>query len=474
MVAYDFYENPLEASTFGFITRWIHRPALRAHVAGENVKRIFDHPYYQELNKTSFLYGPWFPVAPVASDKETIEMSIYWNMDCPKEYIWKIITDWTNASWVLGQPKTELIGEGPVNERIQVRKFSESFSIQVKMLSKNDSNFTVVENIVGLLKFPEVDFDNFYTTMSLHDHEGLDPQTQTRLRYHTRATVARGTYHEARHTLKEDFYGPRIVWYQKYFNCTDGIFTKRALQAVHDLHQVIKASHSAEELKAGISPFWTNSEVDRENLVTSSDEYFRSFNSLTGEPNFKMDIITPVELFVLPDYRVISVEDISSGSLLNTHFLSRIVIYQLNEYGKILSARLYDQSLTNPENNNAYARSIDHYFDILTLRDMERLRQLFVPDPVIEDPVGITPRTFDSVFTNFYTLQKDFKYSRSLAKTFTLGNQVAVVVDAWLLLPNGQSFKAAPIQIFTLNQKYLISHFEAFFRPKNIDFSKMK
>jgi len=333
----------------------------------------------------------------------------------------------------------------------------------------------VVEQIADTLKFPEVDFTSFLTTMTLMDQEGLDPETQTRIRYHTKATLSRGSYYQARETLKKDFYGPRIVWYQKYFNCSTRIFAKRALKSIQDLHQAIKTSNSVETLKAAVTPFWTNSAEDSDHLITSSEEYFNTFKSLTSAPKFQLEISPSIELFVLPDLRVISAEDIWAHSLLDSQILTRIVIYQLNEFGKIISARLYDQSLTKKENYNAYYRAAEYYYDILQQGPIDRLRPLYSKDPVLEDPTGYEkPRTFDSVYTNFYKMQKEFVYKRSAQKSYVLGNQVAYVVDASFVLTNGMKLTAHPIQIYTFNEKFEITHFEAFFRPKEIDFSKLK
>jgi len=342
------------------------------------------------------------------------------------------------------------------------------------MLSKNETSFTVVEEVVEPLKFPNVDYFPYITTISLEDHDDIDPETQTRLRYHTIAKVVRGTRKEGRDALVLDFYGPRIVWYQKYFNCSRGVCAKRALKSVQNLHQAIKTSTTKETLKAAIKPFFNNPEGESQNLITSANSYFNTLNSLTTASSFKLDITYPIDLFVLPDYRVISVEDISSTSLLHAQLLPRIVIYQLDELGKIISARLYDNSLLQSENYNTYSRAVDYYFDIIKLRDIDRVRTLFSPDAVLEDPTGIVPpRTFDSVYSNFYTLQKEFEYNRSAQRSYTKGNQVALVVDANFILPNGFKLTAYPVQIFTLNEKLQITHFEAFFKPTVIDFTKI-
>jgi len=394
-------------------------------------------------------------------------------VDCPKKHVWDIITDWNNASWVLGQPKTshETNEKG---EDIQVRTWANGLVNKVKTISKNETIFTHVVNVVDILPFPDVDYDSFFTTISLGDAPDLDPDTQTRIRYHTKATIIRGTYAQGRDTLKKDFYGPRILWYQKYFNCSHGIFVKRALKSVKDLHQAIRTSTSETTLKASLAPFFINSQGKSENLVTSAEGYLSTLNSLTAASQFKLALSTPIDIFVLPDYRVVSVEDIWSESLLDSQLITRIVIYQLNEFGQIVSARVYDQSLSHPENSNSYSTAIEHYFNIIKFRDIERVRALYAENAVLEDPTGyVPPRTFDSVYSNFYKLQKDFDYKRSPQRTYTLGNQVALVVDATFVLENDFTLKSHPIQIFTLNDKLEITHFEAFFQPKLVDFSKL-
>jgi len=185
-------------------------------------------------------------------------------------------------------------------------------------------------------------------------------------------------------------------------------------------------------------------------------------------------VTTPVEVFVLPDYRVVSVEDILSQSILDSQILTRIVIYQFNEFGQIVSARLYDKSLSHSENKNAYSRAVDYYYEVLKLRDIDRIRTLYTADAILEDPTGfVPPRTFESVYRPFLSVVKDFEFKKSPLRTYTLGDQVVCMADVNIDLSDGVNIKATPIQIFTLNHKLLISHYEAFFVPKVIDFTKI-
>jgi len=171
--------------------------------------------------------------------------------------------------------------------------------------------------------------------------------------------------------------------------------------------------------------------------------------------------------------RVVAVEDIVTTSLLSANVHSRIAIYQLNEFGIIVSARIFDQSVLSEYPASNVVRAAYHYFDVLELNDIEKVRPLYAPDAVLEDPVGLPPRQFDSVYKNFYSLAKSFVYKRSPQRTFVWHNQVALVVDAEFVLVNGNTLQAHPVQVFSFNNHLEITHFEAFFKPLSIDFSKL-
>jgi len=306
----------------------------------------------------------------------------------------------------------------------------------------------------------------------------VDPETQTRIRYHTKATLERGTVEQGRNTLKNDFYGPRIEYYQKYFNRPGPINMKRALHAIEELHKTINSGNILNDKLTQnlVAYFEVEKGVKHEEEGTISS--FESFWRVTvGEGNTKIEVRTLLPCFVLPDLRVISIEDvIITSNFLDVKVHSRIVIYQLNESGKIVTARLFDQSVElNPNKaNNQYLSAADHYFNVLTMRDIEKVRELYAPGAILEDPVGfLPPRTFDSIYTTFYQQQK-FVYHRSPQRTYACGNQVAQLVVANFTLENGNPLTAYPIQILSFDEKGLITRFEALFEPKLELFKHLK
>lgn len=475
VVSYNMYKNPTQPGEFAFIESW-QADALQKHLKGENVQKVFAHPYFNHLKSAQpQLFGPWVEV-PAGASGDTIEMTFYWNVDCPKKKVWDVITDWTNASWVLGAPKTQLIQKPEFpGQEIQRRTWENGQSVDVRMVSKNESSWTVVEETIGGLQFPDVTYATFFVTMSLTD-DGLDPDTQTRIRYHTSATLSRGTFEQGREALKADFYGPRIKYYQGYFNCSRGIFVKRALHSVENLYKTLHANSSlgSEKLRQDLAQYFA-AESDQnhdEGVITSLDSFLRANGENPVGTTIEVKTVFPP--IVLPDLRVVAVEDLVSTGLLKAHVRSRIVIYQLNEFGKITSARLFDQSVANNNSNNNYVNAAYHYYDVLTFNDIEKVRALYTPDAILEDPVGyVPPRKFDSVYSNFYGLAKSFVFTRSPERTYVWKNQVAQFVVSKFVLPNGQELSAYPVQVLSFNERREITHFEAFFQPGAIDFSKL-
>jgi quinol monooxygenase YgiN/ketosteroid isomerase-like protein len=475
-VSYEMYENPTQPGAIGFVEQWRDAAALRAHLTSPLVRGVFDNEYYKTIKVSDAqLFGPWTPVSAEPDAQEELELVFYWTMDCPKKHVWDIITDWTSAAWVLGSPKTELVPvpkEVCVDQRVQRRTFGagdHARHIDVCMISKDDATFTTVQETVNGLVFPTVEYDKFFVTLSLDSH-GVDPDTQSRMRYHTRATMKRGTFAQGRSTLKDDFYGPRIAFYQRYFNCTGPTQYKRAQASIEKLHAALATVRTAPNavnattLADAAAPFFA---------TTALRDQFVAATPIVANAR-SVDVKLAQPLVTLPDLRVIAVEDVISTSTLEARTHSRIAIYQLDALGAVVSWRVFDE-LAALHASSPVVRAIDNYFDVITKGDIEKVRPLYAADAVLEDPTGfMPPRTFDSVYTNFYTVARSFVYKRSPRRTYVLGRQVAQVVDAeFVLAANGKTLRSAPVQVFTLDDSLKITHFEAFFKPSVIDFSKL-
>jgi len=157
------------------------------------------------------------------------------------------------------------------------------------------------------------------------------------------------------------------------------------------------------------------------------------------------------------------VEDIFTTSILHATSLSRIVIYQFNEFGKIISARIFDHNSAH-NSDSPYLRAVSHYYHVIKQGKIEKVAALYSRDAVMEDPVGAPPRNISSVFESFYKFQKSFVLKRSSERTFVSGNQVAQLVNAEFHLKDGKTLNRTPIHIFTLDDDLEITHFEAFYQ----------
>eukprot|EP00172_Hildenbrandia_rubra_P000887 Plantae.Rhodophyta-Hildenbrandia_rubra.ctg15012.p1 GENE.Plantae.Rhodophyta-Hildenbrandia_rubra.ctg15012~~Plantae.Rhodophyta-Hildenbrandia_rubra.ctg15012.p1 ORF type:complete len:577 (+),score=62.87 Plantae.Rhodophyta-Hildenbrandia_rubra.ctg15012:226-1956(+) len=484
---YRMFTDPTKPGLIGFVEGWASTAALQEHLQSETVRQTFDHQYYKELVAApTLLMGPWVQV-PDKLDGEEIEMVFYWTMSCPKKHIWDIITNWTDASWVHGDPKTTIVPldengkpmsdeaakkkgyvdpEGGLGPVVQRRTWANGLFVDVRMLSKDEANFTTVQETLSSLVFPTVVFDKFFVTLSL-DSEGLDPDLESRMRYHVRATLKNGTFDDARNTLKNDFYGPRIEFYKKYFNCSEGVLMRRAENTTGVLYSSLK------DLGKGtlIAPLFE---------TKSLAEDYRTGILGTGaiDDSAVIDVKNPVPYFATPDLRVVAVEDVTVTSISGTSVRPRIVIYNLNEWGYIVSTRIFDELALGTAEGVAgkLVKATDKYFETLKLRDIEKMRPLYSKEAVLEDPVSFAPpRTFDSVYSNFYKLATSYAYNRYRSRTFVdvKNRQTAQLVDASLLLASGDKLKTYPVQVFTFDSDEKISRFEAFFRPTTIDFSKL-
>lgn len=482
---YEMFTNPVKPGQLGFVEKYADLAALDTHLKSEHVTSVFTHQYYKELKaQEPMLGGPWVPVAPKAGDDEEVEMVFYWTMDCPKAHIWDIITNWTDASWVKGNPTATIVPLGddgmPMSEEdaanagevdldgglgpvVQRRTWPNGYYLDVRMLTKDRSNFTTVQQTLSSLVFPKVAFDKFYVTLTL-DSEGLDDDTQARMRYHTRATLKTGTFDDARETLKSDFYGPRIEFYQQYFNCSKGIQVKRAETGLKSLHEAMQTPDD----KDAIATKFADPAVGQ--------EFFDdTFEEVELDSSSKVSVYMPVKPVAMPDLRVMAVEDISVTSLSGATMISRIVIYQFDAWGRVVSTRVFDD-MGKGGKARRLMRATNNYFKALETKSIKQVRKKYADDAVLEDPVGFfAPRTFDSVYEAFYKLATKFEYKRSKARTFVdvESMQTAQVVDASFELASGGELKASPVQVLTFNRWMKITHFEAFFTPTVVDFSKL-
>ncbi len=521
-VNYAMYTNPISPGVIGFTERYVNQDALQAHLATDHVTSTFSHEYYRTLRSAPpQLFGPWKEVPAEGAVDEEIEMVFYWDMNCTKQHIWDIITKWDDASWVKdvvntsvvplrldGKPMTdeEAREHGPVaidgglGNVVQRRTFSNGFALDVRMLERNDTSFVTVQETVTPLVFPGVKFDKFFVTISLHT-DGVDADIQTRLRYHVRATLLEGTNEMARQTLKNDFYGPRIDFYQQYFNCSAAVNIKTAKNAISSLHALL----TDRDRNTAVPAMFIN--------VDDGLEYLRAtFGDDMPSESASVRITTPVKPVVVPDLRAMVVEDIIVQTLGGTVVRPRIVLYQLDPWGRIVSAKIYDNSVAacgdvlppqKSTSNSWWIRALhaigtlpleacrakcagkdlidatNHYYEVLKTRDLSQIRALYTDDPELHDPVGFLPaRAFESVYRNFKSIVDKYSYTRYPARTFVHAEsrQTVQLVDAVFDCVTGGLgvFTAQPIQLLTFDEKLKIRKFEAFFVPRVLDFAKIE
>ncbi len=522
-INYAMYKNPNAPGLFGFTEKYVNVNALQTHLSSNHVTSIFSHEYYRILRSAPpQLFGPWTEVAPEGCvDEEEIEMVFYWNMNCTRQHIWDIITKWDNASWAKGVVNTTVVPlrpdgtpmtdeearehgpmdiNGGLGNVVQRRTFSNGFVLDVRMLKRNDTTFVTVQETVTPLVFPGVKFDKFVVTISLLT-DGVDGDVQTRLRYHVRATLLEGTTELARQTLKDDFYGPRIDYYQQYFNCPTGVNIKTAQNAVSSLHAEL-AAHSRDTT---VPAMFINREDGLKYLHAT-------FGDDMPPKNVSVRISTPVRPVVVPDLRAMVVEDVEVQTLGGTAVWARIVLYQLDAGGRIISATVYDHPVTScgdvlppltftsnswwvqamhasiipPERSprvgcsgKEFIDATNRYFEVLKTRDLTQIRRLFAVEPELHDPVGFEPnRTLESVYRNFATVIDGFVYTRYPSRTFVHAERRETVqlIDAVF---DGTTrglgvFRAQPVQVLTFDDSLKIRKLEAYFVPRVLNFSNLE
>ncbi len=522
-INYVMYTNPNAPGVIGVTDRYVNSDALQTHLSADHVTSIFGHEYYRTLRAAPLqLFGPWNEVPPEECvGEEEIEMVFYWDMNCTRQHVWDIITKWDDASWVKDVVNTTIAPlhpdgipmsdkkarecspvdiDGGLGNVVQRRMFRNGASLDVRMVERNDTSFVTVQETVTPLVFPGVKFDKFFVTISLHT-DGVDADIQTRLRYHVRATLLEGTNALARRTLKNDFYGPRIDFYQQYFNCSTGVNIKTAQSAIASLHAAL-TTHDRDTVVPAM-------------FINKNDglQYLHAtFGDDMPPKNVSVRISTPVRPVVVPDLRAMVVEDIIVRTLGGIAVRPRIVLYQLDVWGRILSAKVYDNSVAScgdmlppptsasnswwihamhttvipqPRSRSAECTgkelvdAANHYFEVLKTRDVKQIRALYADVHELHDPVGFQPeRTCESVYRNFATVVDGFVYTRYPSRTFVHGEsrEIVQLIDAVF---DGTTrglgvFRAQPVQVLTFDERLKISKFEAYFVPRVLDFSKLQ
>ena len=224
---------------------------------------------------------------------------------------------------------------------------------------------------------------------------------------------------------------------------------------------------------------------------------------------------TAVPPVVTPALDAVAVEDVVVTTLSGTHVRPRIVRYEFDAWGRVVNAQVFDApaaacrpfdppaectpallkrggkcstgtqwtTLTAgggevPCRGAEFVDATTRYFEALATRDIEQVRRLYAADAVLTDPAGFhPPRTFDSVYTNFYRLCDAYEYTRYPARTFVDpdARQTAQLIDAvFQMAGGGGEFTATPVQIFTFDSAMKIARFDAYFTPRRIDFSSLE
>eukprot|EP00178_Gracilaria_changii_P009899 TRINITY_DN287_c0_g1_i1.p2 TRINITY_DN287_c0_g1~~TRINITY_DN287_c0_g1_i1.p2 ORF type:complete len:571 (+),score=94.50 TRINITY_DN287_c0_g1_i1:2400-4112(+) len=499
-ILYNMYTTPTQPGLVGFVESYKDFEALGKHLASEHVTSIFTHQYYNELRtKPADLYGPWIEV-PVAnqacaadqpeSTQEPIEMVFYWVMNCTRQTVWDVITDWEDASWGLGHPETTMVpldehgqimsdeeaaqvprpldvqgGLGPVAQR---RIWDNGNVVDVRMLARNDSNFTTVQQTLSLTSFAGVTFDDYFVTMSL-DAEGLDADLQSRMRYHIKATTKDGNNDEARLALKNNFYGPRIDYYQVYFNCTKGINMKRAESTVQSLHDALRAAPE-------------NRSAMMHGLFDADFDFAAYIERTIGdiEVDAQIDVKLPAKIFATVDLRVVATEDIVITTIASTTLESRIVIYQLNEWGRIVSTRIFDDAASTCHGKRCkrLIRSTGQYFKALEKGNAKKMEKLFAKNGKVEIPVSFAPadQSVESTYKRFFESAESFEYEQSESRCFVDAKEreSAQLIDVTFTYADGGTSKAAHVEIIRFDGDWDITSLESFYEPKDLVYASLE
>ncbi|KAI0560991.1 antibiotic biosynthesis monooxygenase [Gracilaria domingensis] len=492
-LVYNIYTNPTQPGVVGLIESYVDFEALATHMASEYVRSVFYHPYYYHLrSKPADLYGPWIQYVPEedrcssGGEPETIEMVFYCVMNCTVQHVWDVITDWEDASWELGHPNTTLVpldengqvmsddeaanvprplnvsgGLGPVAQR---RTWADGIQVDVRMLSRNDSNFTTVQETLSVTSFGGVVFDEYFVSISL-DAEGLDSDLQSRMRYHIRGTVKNDTnVEEARLEMKNGFYGPLIEHYQMYFNCSKGIHMKRAEETIIKLHDALQASpQERSELLDGLYEYG----FDMDGFVKES-----IWNDIY--PTAVVAVTLPIEIFATPDLRVVAAEDIMITSVAGVSVNSRIVIYSLNEWGRIVVARVFGDSAKSCEKRDCrkLLDASDTYYKRLQNSSLKKFEELFVRNAPMNCPVSFSPSISVEELYNkgiYYNVEYTHFDERSFVNTDFM--QTAQLLEAKY---GPRRMKETPVEIISFDEDEKITMLESFYEPSNLDYSALE
>jgi len=285
--------------------------------------------------------------------------------------------------------------------------------------------------------------------LDIHD---VDPDSQVRFRYHTRFTVREGDDPtQAIQVLKDDF-AKRIPYYQNEFNNQPQFFAKLSSKNVG------KALSSFADESKYLSFF----EGD---ALQAAKEYRSSIN-----PKARVEIIQVIPPIGLPDKTAVSVEDVVVSTPARSEVHSRIVIYKINEHGKIVSLESFSAGLPS---QSGVLEAANNYYEALKV-DKNAVAKTFAKDPIIEDPKSYTPqRDFDTVYNGFFNKEiGKISFTRTPERTYAVGNKVVQLVEANVELKGKKPFINYTVQLLEFNEKNEIVRLNGYLKPSQLKFGE--
>jgi len=206
-ISYNLFENTLKPGQFAFVETWASLAALQIHLQSPNVKAVFDQPYYNSLVNSTKVIGPFQIVEPGFPVSGTLSMVFQFTVNCPIDYVWPKISNFSESPFVSGAKQTYL--ESPDVKVIVLEKGS---LLKFRLLKTDNDNHQWIEQMVSGLPYKA------YTatiTLTLGN-----PQNMTMLHYLAEFVAPDGMSNtDARNLLWSDFYHYRIPYVKKLFDC---------------------------------------------------------------------------------------------------------------------------------------------------------------------------------------------------------------------------------------------------------------
>jgi len=274
------------------------------------------------------------------------------------------------------------------------------------------------------------------------------------------------TIEQARDYLKDDFFTHRIPYYAPSFGCKTPAENATALlkALLADLYKALEAK----DVESALKVFSTDAKVSDPKtgkFTRSPKEYLTQLlHNTDGRPESSVRVVNPVSPQIIGAASVATaVEDyvfsnVKAPSALYTH----IVVYHLKE-DKINKVEVFEKEVLNSRQD----KNLKNYYAAVNTNKKSEVKKFYASEHVISDPVGIPPRTFDSVYDKAFSAKKfqitptRFYYAHDAIATLIFGE-----FDY-----EGRQFTSTPIQIFHFDSQSKLVSFDAYFVPTFIKFN---